>query len=238
MDTIENIDTWKGFFALLILLVICYWLFKFIIYLTIHFTKKNATNKKITNQLNRALLVFKPLAVIFLLLDLISINPINHTIFLVAIGVFGYKSITNYINGIILKMNPLIEIGAVIDTNNYLGEIKKMIPLGIVINTETGERFISYNKIEKKGFSIKSNNNSLLRQTLYITMDYNKDKVLDLLFDSPLLNNREFPSIKNTKIDNVFKLQYSLEDGAMTEDLLQFLRTKNITSTTTIKLDN
>ena len=38
----------------------------------------------------------------------------------------------------------------------------------MILNTEQGERFISYNEIEKQGFAIKSNNNGKLRQTLYL----------------------------------------------------------------------
>ena len=238
METIENINTWEGFLVLLILLILCYWLFKFLIYITLHFTRKNATSRKITRQLNRVLIIFKPLAVFLLLLHLISINPINHSILLVIIGVFGFKPINNYINGIILKMNPLIEIGALLETNTYQGEIKKMLPFGLVLNTEIGERFINYSKIENKGFAVKSNNKSLLRQTLYIKSQLSKEKILDFLFDNPILNNADFPSLKNTEETDVYKLQYSLENGASSQELITFLTENNSITTATYKPTN
>ena len=238
METMENINTWRGFLALLILLILCYWLFKFLIHITIHFTRKNATSRRITRRLHKVLIVFKPLAVFLLLLHLISINPINHSILLVVIGVFGFKPINNYINGIILKMNPLIEIGALLETNTYQGEIKKMLPFGLVLNTEIGERFINYSKIENKGFAVKSNNKSLLRQTLYIKSQLSKEKILDLLFDNPILNNTDFPSLKNTEETEVYKLQYSLENGASSQELITFLTENNSIATTTYKPTN
>ncbi|WP_299215119.1 hypothetical protein [uncultured Dokdonia sp.] len=238
METMDTINTWEGFFALLILLILCYWLLKAFVYAVKRFTKKNATNRKITDQLKRALLFFKPFAVLLLLLDLISINPLNHTIFLVVIGVFGFKHINNYINGIVLKTNPLIKERAVLESNTFQGEIKRMLAFGIVMNTESGERYMNYSEIEQKGFLVKSIENSLLRQTLYIESQLPKDTILDILFDNPILNNEEFPTIKSSGQDHVYKLQYSLEKGASSEDLIAFLEEKNIISNKTLNTTN
>ncbi len=238
METIENIHTWKGFLALLILLIAFYWLLKVLVYATERFIKKNVTNRKILNRLNKIVLFFKPFSVVLLLLDFISINPVNHGIFLIVIGVFGFKHINNYVNGIVLKVNPLIKERAIIESNTFQGEIKQMLPFGLVINNEAGERYINYSKIEQKGFSIKSNEHSLLRQTLYIKSQLSKDAILDMLFDNPILNNQDFPTVESSDQDQVFKLKYSLENGASSEDLVAFLKEKNITTNKTLNTIN
>ena len=238
METIENINTWEGFLALLFVLILGYWFLKGFAYAQERFTRKNAANRKLTKNLGRVLLVFKTLAVVILLLNLIAINPINHTIFLVVIGVFGFKHINNYINGIILKMNPLIHEGVILESNAWQGEIKRLLPFGLIINTETGERYMNYSEIEQRGFSIKSNENSLLRQTMYIESEVSMEGILDILFENPILNHEEFPSIKSSEQEQVFKLQYSLEKGASTDDLIAFLGQHNITLHKTLNTTN
>jgi Ca2+/Na+ antiporter len=81
METIDNINTWEGFLTLLLVLILGYWFLKGFTYAHERFTRKNAANRKVTKNLRRVLLVFKTLAVVILLLNLIAINPINHTSF-------------------------------------------------------------------------------------------------------------------------------------------------------------
>lgn len=232
MGTIPQLNTWQGLFSLVIILIIAYWLLKLITYALNQFAKRNITNKKTIVTLTKVLMLYKPLAAILILLDFIFINYIVHTIILVIIGVFAYSQIKNYVNGIFLKLNPLINVDAIIRVSKYTGEIKKLMPLGLILSTENGERFINYSTIESNGFSIKSNDNSLLRQTLYLKTEKTQEQVLDMLFDNPILNFDENPTIKTAE-NNLLKLQYTLEAGETTETLIAFLDKKNIQSTLT-----
>lgn len=232
MGTIPQLNTWQGLFSLVIILIIAYWLLKLITYALNQFAKQNITNKKTIVTLTKVLMLYKPLAAILILLDFIFINYIVHTIILVIIGVFAYSQIKNYVNGIFLKLNPLINVDAIISVSKYTGEIKKLMPLGLILSTENGERFINYSTIESNGFSIKSNDNSLLRQTLYLKTEKTQEQVLDMLFDNPILNFDENPTIKTAE-NNLLKLQYTLEAGETTETLIAFLDKKNIQSTLT-----
>lgn len=232
MGTIPQLNTWQGLFSLVIILIIAYWLLKLITYALNQFAKRNITNKKTIVTLTKVLMLYKPLAAILILLDFIFINYIVHTIILVIIGVFAYSQIKNYVNGIFLKLNPLINVDAIISVSKYTGEIKKLMPLGLILSTENGERFINYSTIESNGFSIKSNDNSLLRQTLYLKTEKTQEQVLDMLFDNPILNFDENPTIKTAE-NNLLKLQYTLEAGETTETLIAFLDKKNIQSTLT-----
>lgn len=232
METIPQLNTWQGLFSLVILLIALYWLLKLIAYALKQFAKRNITNKKTIVAITKVLIVYKPIATLLILLDFIFINYIIHTIVLVIVGVFAYSQIKNYVNGIFLKLNPLINNGAIINVSQFSGEIKKLLPLGLILNTENGERFINYTTIESGGFAIKSNDNSLLRQTLYLETDKNEQQILDVLFDNPILNYEENPSVKATE-NNFFKLQYTLETGATTETLISFLENKNIKTTLT-----
>ena len=117
-----------------------------------------------------------------------------------------------------------------------MGEIKKFLSFGLILSTEKGERFVNYSTIEENGFAIDSNEHSALRQTMFLETKLEKDKILDLLFDNPILDLTERPVLKNSKKEHMLRLQYSLETGASTEDLVAFFQANDIItqSTTTI----
>lgn len=234
MDNFYQLNTWQGLFSLILTLIVLYWTIKAIGLLVREIGKRTVTKRTTILIIKKSLLVFKPVAMTLIVLDFIAINYITHSILLVILGVFGYKHIKNYLNGIILKLNPLLGKGAIIEYMDKTGEIKELLPFGLILNTEKGERFVNYSTIEENGFSINSNEHSALRQTLYMETQMSKDTVLDMVFDNPLLDLSERPTLKQTEEQDVLKLQYTLETGASTDDLLAFFQSKNIKTDLTI----
>ncbi|MFA9371592.1 MAG: hypothetical protein ACERIH_07770 [Labilibaculum antarcticum] len=223
MENIETLYTWSGLLGLLILLIAIYWMLKLITYIGERFAKKTVTNKKIISFLRKELLFYKPAAISLLLLDFISINYITHSILLVFISLFGFYYIKNYVSGIFFRANPLVSTDAFITIGDFKGEVKSLQSFGLIINAEYGERFINYTEIENLGFAINSNVNTKLRQTLYLNTQLTKEQILNLIFDNPILDLGQRPSIKSSEIPEVYKFQYTLENGATTEDLTAFL---------------
>lgn len=228
MDTIEKFYTWEGLIFLSILLIAIYWLLKLLTYLLDNLGKRNETSKHTRSWLRWLSLVYTPMAIILLLLNFISINYITHSLLLVAVGIFGYKHFKNYINGIFLKTNPLMSKGTFLQTKNFEGEIKKMLPLGLILNSESGEHFLNYSVIEENGFSVKDSMSSNLRHSIYLESEITEDQILDILFDNPILSVAESPSIKATNKSNEYVLKYTLETGANTNQLIAFLKQQNI----------
>ena len=233
MENIETLYTWSGLLGLLVLLAVCYWILKLLTYIGERFAKKNVTNKKIISFLKKGMLFYKPIAISFLLLDFISINYITHSILLVFISLFGFYYIKNYVSGIFFRANPLVSKDAFITIGDFKGEVKSLQSFGLIINAEYGERFINYTEIENLGFAIYSNVNTKLRQTLYLRTQLTKEQVLNLIFDNPILDFGQKPTIKNSEIPQVFKFQYTLENGAATEDLTAFLHEIQIETSVT-----
>lgn len=233
MENIETLYTWKGLLGLLILVIGIYWTLKLIKYFGERFARKNVTNKKIIIFLNKSLLYYKPLAIAILVLGFISINYITHSIVLVFVSIFGFYYIKNFVSGIFFKANPLVNNGAFITIGDFKGEVKSLRSFGIIINAEYGERFINYTKIENLGFAINSNVNTKLRQTLYLQTKLTKDQVLNLIFDNPILDFGQKPTIKDSEIAQVYKFQYTLENGATAEDLSAFLNELQIETSVT-----
>lgn len=232
METGFKLNSWFGLFSLSIILFVVYWL---IILAKIIFEKiatRNLANKKIIAVIDRVLLLFKPVAIMLLLLRFIAINYVTHTILLVVIGVFGYHHIKNYIFGLFLKMNPLINEGAIIKLDKKAGELKTFLPFGVILNTEQGECYVNYSALEQREFSVDSNHEDVLRQTLFLDGQQCPEQVMDILFDNPIIDFNEKPIIRKTEDNLHYKLQYTLENGASTQDLIAFLKEQNITVNT------
>lgn len=236
MEDISTFYSWKGLFYLLIGLIILFGIIKLVIRTIEKSAKKNLANKQFIFWLRNSLFFYVPVAVIIFILGFISINYITHTIIVVLSGVFAFPYIRNYLSGIIFRSNPLVNKGALIMSTNLEGEIKRLLVLGMIVNTEQGEQYLNYSSIEDYGFTIKSNKGSVLRQTLYLKTDLKKDALLDLLFDNPILNFEEKPSLRNGLKPGDLILKYTLESGATTEDLISFLTAHNIETSVTRKV--
>ena len=175
METSLTFTTWKGLLVLALWLLVFYFGLMVINYLVERLGRKTLTNRTISNSLNKALLLYKPIAVLVLLLGFISVNYITHTILLLVIGASAFKQIRNYVFGIFFKMNPLLQKGATLQFRNKEGELKKFLPFGAILSTEKGEYYFTYEMLDRAGFLVKLNTESALRQTLYIDATKRKD---------------------------------------------------------------
>ncbi len=228
METITTFYTWKGLLYLFVGLLALYGIIKMVIGIIENSAKKNLANKKFIFWLRNNLFFYTPIAVIVFILGFISINYITHSILIFIIGIFGFPYIRNYLSGIFFKSNPIVNEGALIKSDTIDGEIKRLMVLGMIVNTEQGEQYVNYRIMEEFGFTINSNKSSALRQTLYLKTDLSQDAILDILFDNPILNFEEKPSLKNRIESEDLILKYTLESGATTEDLISFLNAQNI----------
>ncbi len=237
MEDITTFYSWKGLLYLFLVLIVLYWALKSISFVIKSFAKRNVTNKKVTLFFDKLLILYKPVAFVILLLDFISINYITHGMLLVILAVFGYQHIRNYISGLFFKTNPLVEKGVQITTDDIDGELSKLLAFGLILNTEAGERFLGYQAIERHGFSVNAATDTTLRQTVYLHTILEKDAILDLLFENPILDFEQIPIVKSTESSGIVRLQYTLENGATTEDLLAFLNAHDIETSLTLSTD-
>ncbi len=235
MGSITTFYSWQGLFYLFLGLLAIYGVIKVIISIIENSAKKNLASKRFIFWLRNNLLFYTPLAVIIFTLGFISINYITHSLLILIIGVFGFPYIRNYLSGLIFKSNPIVNEGALIKSVNLDGEINRLLILGMIVNTETGEQYVNYRSIEESGFTINSNKSSLLRQSIYLKTSLNKESILDLLFDNPILIFDEKPSLSDSSEVDALILKYTLESGATTEDLISFLNAHDIETSITRK---
>ena len=224
----EAIFVWTHFLKAAILLVVVYGLLKLIVRLPVIFPLQQGLNSKFKDFLNLISIYFIPISVVILFIIFIGINPILHGIFFLVIISLGYRHIQHYFNGIIFKMNPLIEIGANIIVDKHEGKIESFHAFGVILHTGEGERFVHYNDLERHGFSITHKEDGTLRQTVYLAENSKKDLVLDLLFENPMVDFYKKPTIKKIKGELYWELQMTLEKGVLVEDVVLFLKQHDV----------
>lgn len=238
MENIFTLYTWDGLRNLFLLLLAGYWILRLVEFLIKQVVLKNRANKQILIIFKKILLIYQPISILLILFGFLAINYLIHGFFLLLIGALGFPYLRNYISGVILKINSLLRQGISISVADTTGEINKFLPFGIIINTESGDSFVSYTTIDKFGFKINSKNDTILRQTLYLKTEKSKTEILDLLFDNLLLNFKVAPTINTMEGTEVFKLQYTLEKGIKAEDLIAFFKQYNIETSLTNNTSN
>jgi hypothetical protein len=225
--------TWFNLFKIVVILLIIYiFLILVLRFLPQVFKRKSVINK-MTILLNKVIEIYKPFAILLVLLTFVSINYKVHGVLFLLFLIVTFSHIKRYLYGVLFKINPLVNIGSNISTGEFKGDISKFLFFGVIINEDIGKRFINYSHIDDQGFSINQNDNASVRRTLYI---YDQDKstsILDLLFENPNVDFNNKPIITKGFNEKTLQLQIALETGATMESLIAYLQQHNIKSSAT-----
>ncbi len=229
----ETNISWFSFFQITVLLITIYIFLRLLMGLLPQFLKRKSVLNRTILVLNKSIEIYKPFAILLLLLSFVSVNYKVHGILFLLFLIVTFTHIKRYIYGVLFKINPLVNLGANLSTGEFKGDISKFLFFGIVINEADGNRFINYSYIDKHGFSINQNDNASLRKTIYIHNQEMTSTILDLLFDNPIVDFTNKPFIKKIPNENIFQLQVALENGAKMESLITYLNQNNIKTTST-----
>ncbi|WP_296705404.1 hypothetical protein [Algoriphagus sp.] len=229
----ENLYHWNNLFALGLILLGIFAILKVSHWLAKRYLRQNKSGKRVTRILKRLSLFYVPIAWGILIVAFISIDYIRHGLLIGAGFILTFPYLKHYISGLFLRENPMIQIGAVVQGKKLKGLIHKIGALGLVLGTSTGEHFIWHGEFEQSGFSVIPPKSTTRLQSIYLQSQLSKKQILDLLFDQPILAFSKPIDLRATKKDNLYVLQYTLEKGAKTEDLVSFLSENNISSSLT-----
>lgn len=225
--------TWLVFFELVVLLYLLFWVLKGVAELPMRLFSRHRYKRQFKRWFQVILEFYKPLAILAIVIAFVSINYRVFGIIILVMGLVLFKHIRNYFNGIFFKINPLVDVGVNLVTGNDQGEIEKLMPLGLILKVQHGERYISYDTIEAQGFFVNQNIDGSMRKTLYINDAPNVTTVLDALFENPLIDFNQKPSIWTIPGESIQQLQITLEKGANIETVIDFLNQNNITTSQT-----
>ena len=225
--------TWLDFFKLVLGLILLFFGLKILSKIAFKLFRRNSYKRKFKKWIEIIFELYKPLALLTIVAAFVIINYKVHGVLILAAGIILFQHIKNYCSGILFKINPLIDPGVNLVTGEYQGEIEKLMPFGIIIKVEQGERFINYSTIDKQGFCVNQKVDGSMRKTLYLLEPEKTDEVMDLLFESPLIDFNQNPYVWNIPGEKVQQIQLTLENGAKIESVIDYLNQFNIKSSLT-----
>ncbi|MFC3881828.1 hypothetical protein ACFOSV_16650 [Algoriphagus namhaensis] len=237
METTTDIFTWKDLWLLALVLLALYGLLHLIRLGFDRYMKQNRIGNRLKLSSKRFELFYIPMAWLILVIGFISIDPIWHGLFLGIAGLFAFPYLKNYVSGLFLKANPMLEIGAIVQNGEVRGLINRITSLGLVLGTSTGEQFVWYSQFEKMGFAVIAQQTNQRLQSVYLESDLSTSQILDVMFDHPVLSFGKKINLRPTKRKGIYLLQFALEQGAKTEDLTTFLEGHGIVTSLTEKFE-
>lgn len=237
METNQELFEWKDLWLMALVLLAVYGLVHLIRLIFDRYMKQNRIGNRLKLGSKRFELFYIPLAWLLLLIGFVSINPIWHGLFTGIAGLFAFPYLKNYVSGLFLKANPMLEIGSIVQNGETRGLINRIASLGLVLGTSTGEQFVWYSQFEKMGFAVIAQQTNQRLQSVYLRSELLPSQILEVLFDHPVLSFGQKISVRPTKRKDIFLLQFALEQGAKTEDLTTYLEGKGIITSLTEKFE-
>jgi len=192
------------------------------------FIKRNDKRQRFLVRYKRFKFIFVIVSSLLLLLTFLRVNYIVHGGFLVFLTVILFPFLRSLLHGAVLQLNGVLYIGIRLQTESYVGEIKKFTPQGIWLLNVQGNRFINYLDLHKKGFTTLSNEDSKSRTNVLIESDLKNEQIIDLLFETPFINHAAMPELKGFKESPSRTLYFTLQDGVNHETLFAFLNQHQI----------
>lgn len=229
----ETTITWFKFFTIIAILIGIYLFLILMLRILPHVFKRKSILNRANLIINKVIEIYKPVAILALLLSFVSINYKVHGVLFLLFLIISFIHIKRYLYGVLFKINPLVNIGSTISTGKFKGDISKFMFFGVVINEEVGNRFINYSYIDKNGFSIYQNDSASVRRTIYIYDQEKTTPILDLLFENPIIDYNNKPILKKIPNQKIHQLQIALESGAKMESLIAYLNQHNVTTSLT-----
>lgn len=226
--SLETNISWILFIQIIVALIAGYYILKIAKRLIPQLFKRKSVSTKIRYSLSRVAEVYKPLSIVIAILCFVGINFKIHGIIILVAIILLYNYIKSYLNGVIFRINPMVEIGANIRTAEFHGQIMKFLFFGVFIREADRNRFINYSFIDQHGFSISQSVNTPIRYQINLIDVDNTTKVIDLLFENPIVDFGHQPVIKRIGNENSYELQISLERGGKIDTLMAYLNQHNI----------
>ena len=146
--------SWLNFLGATIILLLAYLLMELVHELLSRQLKKNEWLIGLKKGLYTLLRVYE--IIVFLILGsvFIFINPVLHGAILLAVVLFSFSHIKNYVSGKIASLDDNLSVGKRLDIGTAKGVIVKMGQLGIQLRTSTGIRFVSYANLFSEGYNL------------------------------------------------------------------------------------
>ncbi len=185
--------------------------------------------RRIQSILYIALKLYEPLAILFLMVGFISINPLLHGLLVGFSLLLGYNPIKNYLNGRLFLLAHQLKEGQRIYVHESNGLIRRLGRLGISLQTEEGIRFVNYTTILSDGYMLLQGEQigRLHRLSIQPKTENEVLNISDLqnkLFSCPYIDWSLRPEIhKDTTVEGKYILQVLVREDQHLQYLMDLI---------------
>ncbi len=152
---LDGIFSWPGFFSLMLLLVLLFFVLRTANKLLTRSANWGKTLSLLKQWIQYTLLIYEPLALIVIVGAFVMINPIFHGLLLFLAMLLAFSHLRNYFSGRLLLLNPLIAPGRKMSCRKERGIIVAMGRQGISLQTQEGIHIISYTQLMTHGYAVE-----------------------------------------------------------------------------------
>lgn len=146
--------SWMGLIALMIKLGIFYFVLRLARNSWYRIKAPSFWQHNTQLSIHYLLLVFEPLAILLLLSYLVLIHPFNHGLILIVLLLAGLKHLRSYISGRVVLFDSSFRVGSQIKTPTLKGVISHIGRLGIRVQSDKSQHYISYNQLQQEVYSL------------------------------------------------------------------------------------
>lgn len=189
----------------------------------------NFVNEKLRPVLNQLLVLYEPIGLIIVIATFILINPIANGLVIGLIFFFGYIPLRNYISGRVILITDTLRNGDRIDYKQTKGIIQQMNRYGLVLQTEQGNRMVSYSNlladgyVRRKGKTVGRVHRMILKpneKEIERSFTYIQDKI----FTCPYVDWKITPTLKERSSEpGTVKLQVLIREETHLEQLTDLI---------------
>ncbi len=232
MMNLEHI-TWAYFLRVLIVLIVLNVIINGIQRAVVNSLKRKLAKQKTNRFFRKLKLIYLPLSLVILILIFVLIDYKINGIILLASIVFFFPSLKNYFSGLVLQFNPLLTKGAYLITKTLEGEIQSLNYFGINLKSGNTEQYLPYSNLHSNSFKVDYKIHGVTKKIMYLQNPEQKEILIDSLFSNPLVDFST-PPIYVPKDNGSLQIEFSLEEGAQLEQIIDYLHQKeiNVTSNT------
>ena len=180
------------------------------------------------------LLTFEPLALLIWLTTFVLINYTFHGLLALLFLILGFSFIRDYINGQIVKFDPLFIKGKQLRASKVEGIIFSLGKLGIKVKTNRGIQFLNYSELTKQGYLLLSGEEISGFNKLEIgipeksdskkTQDNFQYQLTDLLAFSPYLDWNHKPEIMPSNNPNLLNAKVLVREEQHLHELISSIK--------------
>ena len=175
--------------------------------------------------------LYEIIVILILCSIFLFINPVLHGLILLALILFSFSHIRNYISGRLALLDENLSIGKRLNIGSAKGVIVKMGYLGLQLRTATGLRFVSYRQLFEEGYSLVAVEEIGGFYLFEIEATNIKSKVnhlewlIDAFLMTPYIDPNRHPELTYTNSQkNILKARILIREDSNLDDFVQLIQ--------------